>query len=540
MSTRALDLADQVVDLALARAHADHRVDQAGRADDLLDHLGRMFQLVWPWRGRDVDRLVDMLLELFEAQRPVVQRRGQPEAIVDQRLLARAVAVEHAADLRQRDMRLVHEQHEVIGKVVDQRPGRLAGQAPIHVARIVLDPRAVAHLAQHLQVVHRALLEPRRLQQLAAILKLLDALGQLARDIGDRQLKLLAGGDEVLGRVDVERRAAEQHLAGQRIELGDPLDLVAPELDPLGHLGVGREDIERVAAHAEGAAVEIDIVALELQVDQLAQQLVAVADLADPQRHRHLAVVLRRAQAVDRRDRRDDQHIAARQQRLGRGVAQPVDLFVDLGFFFDVQVFAGDVGLGRVHIVVGDKQLDRRLGQQLAKLGVQLRDQRLVMRHHQGRALELLEDLGHDERVMDEQAAAAGQKCFGARDGKIVHVWVIVRATGITSAIGVQRRPQRPRSRCQVSHQSIGNCTSSANARRAVRIATRLERCGARLAGLDELETGARDASACSHFARGQIEAVSAASAAQRRQSERDQHLSFPYGQDERSSAACL
>ena len=36
-------------------------------------------------------------------------------------------------------------------------------------------------------------------------------------------------------------------VAGERVDLADPLDFVAPELDPDRLLGVGREDLDRIA-----------------------------------------------------------------------------------------------------------------------------------------------------------------------------------------------------------------------------------------------------------------------------------------------------
>ena len=55
--------------------------------------------------------------------------RRQPEAVLDQRELARAVAVEHAADLRQRDVRLVDHDEEVRREVVEQAGRALARRA---------------------------------------------------------------------------------------------------------------------------------------------------------------------------------------------------------------------------------------------------------------------------------------------------------------------------------------------------------------------------------------------------------------------------
>ena len=58
-------------------------------------------------RGRHEHDLVHPLGELLEPQRPVVHRRRQPEAVLDQRVLARAVALELAVQLRDGDVRLV-------------------------------------------------------------------------------------------------------------------------------------------------------------------------------------------------------------------------------------------------------------------------------------------------------------------------------------------------------------------------------------------------------------------------------------------------
>ncbi len=72
----------------------------------------------------------------------------------------------------------------------------------------------------------------------------------------------------------INRDALElaDHLAAQRIDLVERLDLVAEEFDPhRAVFFVGREDLDRVAAHAKSAAMEIVIVALVLDIDQLAQ-----------------------------------------------------------------------------------------------------------------------------------------------------------------------------------------------------------------------------------------------------------------------------
>src|SRR2546430_2382653 len=55
----------------------------------------------------------------------------------------------------------------------------------------------------------------------------------------------------------------------------DGVDLVSEKLDTDGErLFVGGKDLHHVAADAEGAAVEIDVVAFVLNVDQAPQKLV--------------------------------------------------------------------------------------------------------------------------------------------------------------------------------------------------------------------------------------------------------------------------
>ena len=140
--------------------------------------------------------------ELLEAERPVVERRRQAEAVFDQRLLAGAVAVVHPADLRQGDVGLVDHHQELRREVVEQAGRALARGAAAQVARVVLDPGAGADLEQHVDVEVGARLEALRLEQLARLAQLLQPLGELGADQAHGALDRGALGDEVLGRVD--------------------------------------------------------------------------------------------------------------------------------------------------------------------------------------------------------------------------------------------------------------------------------------------------------------------------------------------------
>ena len=280
-----------------------------------------------------------MRLELLERQRPVVERRRQPEPEVDQDLLARPVVLVHADDLRDRHVRLVDDQQPVRREVVEQRPRPRPGLAPGEVARVVLDAGAVAELAHHLEVEGRALAQPRGLEHAALGLELADALLHLGLDVDDRRLQLVGRRDEVRRRVDVELLALGEQLAGQRVELGDPLDLVAEELDAdEGLLGgrAGARGCRRGRGSVPGSRA--CVVALVLEVDEVAQHAVAPVLAADPQLEDGRAVVDRRAEAVDARDAGDDDHVAPLEQRVRRRVAQPVDLVVARRVLLDVRV----------------------------------------------------------------------------------------------------------------------------------------------------------------------------------------------------------
>ena len=381
----------------------DLRVDDARRPDQLLDDALAALELVRAGRRAHVDRLVDGRLELLERERPVVERRRQPEAEIDQDLLARPVVLVHADDLRDRHVRLVDDEEPVRREVVEQRPRAATRLATRQVPRVVLDPGAVAELAHHLEVERRALAEPRGLERPTLRLEPSDALLHLGLDVDDRLAQLVLRRDVVRGRVDVGLLALGQQLAGERIELGDALDDVAEELDPDERLLRRRLELERVATDAEAGPAHRLVVALVLEVDQRAQDGVAPVLPTDPKLEDGRPVVDRRAEPVDARHRRHDDHVPALEQRVRRRVAEPVDLVVARRVLLDVGVAPRQVGLGLVVVEVADEVLDLVLGEELAELGIELRGERLVVGQDEGRLVVRLDDLRQGERL-----AAAG------------------------------------------------------------------------------------------------------------------------------------
>ena len=138
------DLLDQVIHLALRRADFHFRVHQAGRADDLLHHLVGVLHLVRAGCGGGIDGGAHHLLELIELERTVIHGGRQAETVFHQGLLAGAVAVVHAAHLRDGHVAFVNDQ-QVIAAAGNPSASRVrAGGALVQVARVVLDAGAVS------------------------------------------------------------------------------------------------------------------------------------------------------------------------------------------------------------------------------------------------------------------------------------------------------------------------------------------------------------------------------------------------------------
>ena len=215
-------------------------------------------------------------------------------------------------------MRLVDHQQEVLGEVVQQGRRRRTGLAAVDMAGIVLDTGAEADLTHHLDVVVGTHPQPLRLQQLALPFEFGQPLGQLLLDGRDGRRHPLGAGDVVGGREDPQRVHLADHIAGQRMQVVERLDLVTEVLDANGQFLIGRDDLDGVAADPKRAAGERHVVTAVLDVDEQSEQCVARHLGTDLQLHRPVQVGLRRSEAVDTRHRRHYDDIAPGQQ-IGRG-----------------------------------------------------------------------------------------------------------------------------------------------------------------------------------------------------------------------------
>ena len=191
--------------------------------------------------------------------------------MIDQGPFAGHVSLVHRPDLGHGHVRLVDDEQEVLGEVVEQTVGGTPPRPAVKVHRIVLDARARADLAHHLDVIGRAHPEPLRLEHLPLLLEGRELLLQLGLDASDRPLHPLGTGDIVRRREDIHLLLLADDLTRQWVQRVDLVDLVAEELDADRQLFVHRDDLDGVAAHPEGATREGEIVARVLHPDELAQ-----------------------------------------------------------------------------------------------------------------------------------------------------------------------------------------------------------------------------------------------------------------------------
>ncbi|SIK18859.1 Uncharacterised protein [Mycobacteroides abscessus subsp. abscessus] len=208
-------------------------------------------------------------------------------------------------------------------------------------------------------------------------------------------------------------------LPGERVEGLQRFDLVAEELDAQGELLVLRDDLDGVAPDPERAAGEGHVVARVLHRDEPLEEFVPVALLPLVEGDHAVDVLLGGAETVDARDGRDDDDVAAGEQRVRRRVPQPLDLVVDRRVLLDEGVGLRDVRFRLVVVVVGDEVLDRVVGQELAELVGQLGGEGLVRRHDERGPLHLFDEPRRRRRLAgaggaeEDDVALTGVEALG-------------------------------------------------------------------------------------------------------------------------------
>ena len=76
-------------------------------------------------------------------------------------------------------------------------------------------------------------------------------------------------------------------------------------------------------------------------------------------------------------------------------MAQLIDLIVYRGILFDIHVFAGNIGLRLIVVVVRHEKFDRVVREKLLEFAAKLGGKRFVVRKHQCRTVNARNDIRH-------------------------------------------------------------------------------------------------------------------------------------------------
>ena len=138
-----------IVHLVNGGSHFHLGVNQTCGPDHLLYHFACVGFFVIGGSGRHKNALTHFGFELFEFQRPIVQRTGQPEAVFHQSGFACAVAVVHGVELSNHLVALIQKHDGVERHVIGQGAWRSARFGARQMACVVFNAFAVTHFTQH-------------------------------------------------------------------------------------------------------------------------------------------------------------------------------------------------------------------------------------------------------------------------------------------------------------------------------------------------------------------------------------------------------
>src|SRR2546426_1664216 len=136
------------------------------------------------------------------------------------------------------------------------------------MTRIILNTVAVADLLHHFHIEQRSLMHALRFKQAALLLEQCFPSGKLALDRLHSLLDPWPRHDEMTFRINRQAIEHVQFVAGERVECAELVDLITPQLDSESKVFIRRMYLDRVAAHAECSAPEIEVVPLVKNLDE--------------------------------------------------------------------------------------------------------------------------------------------------------------------------------------------------------------------------------------------------------------------------------
>ena len=394
-----VNLRNEIVDLPCGRPHRDLRIQKAGRTDNLLRPEQLVLRLIRPRRCGDKQHLIDALLKLLKRQRPVVHRGRQAESIIHQRLLPALVAVIHRADLRDRDVRLIHHDHIVAAEEIHEthrrRPRRPAGQR----TRIILNSAAEPCLPHHLDIKIRPFRDALCLKKLSLALEIPHPFLQLRLDLVTGPVDLLLRHHIMRGRENIDMPQLRMRPSRHRLDLRDPVHLIPEEFDAQHIIRpLRRIHLQHIPVQPETPPLQI-IAPVIMNLRQRVADLLRALLHPRPERDRHLLIIIRRTQTINTRHRRHHNHVPPLRQRRRRRQPHPVDLIIHRRILGNIRVALRHIRLRLIIIIIGDKILHRIVRKKLPKLTVQLGCKRLIVRNHQRRLVHRRDHIRHRERL---------------------------------------------------------------------------------------------------------------------------------------------
>ena len=266
------------------------------------------------------------------------------------------------------------------------------------MTRIVLDAVAKTHFLHHLEIKLGSHTDALGLDEFALALELRNPFLQLTPDSCHGRPKLVMGRHKLLRWKKSEGRERGAGMPGQRVKHADPVDFIAKKFHPHRLVVVLRRmNLDHIPPHPEFSTPEGDVIPLVEHLHDLREEFLAGEPLPGMDCDEHLQKILRRGEAVDARDAGHNDRIPARQQRTHRRESEALDLLVNRGIFFNVGVRTGNVGLRLVVVEVADEILHGIVREELLELAVELRSQRLVVRHDDRWTLQLLNHIRRGE-----------------------------------------------------------------------------------------------------------------------------------------------
>ena len=186
------------------------------------------------------------------------------------------------------------------------------------------------------------------------------------------------------------------NFSGKRIKERDGFQFIIKKLKSNRHLGVfGRENINSVSPDAEGAASEIHFTALVLHANELGNKIRTTFDIACSHNQTHLRVTFRLTDTVDCRDSGHNNGVTALKNAFGGSQAHLLDVLIDCRIFFYEKIPTGNIGFRLIVVVIRNEVFHRVIGKKFPHFRIQLRGQRFIRSHDQGRHALTGDDVSH-------------------------------------------------------------------------------------------------------------------------------------------------